>query len=52
MNMPCAIWIRRRQSYRSASPPKKTPKNRWGTQWLTTAKPASNGEWNRFHITR
>ena len=51
-NRPSAIWIRRRQSKRSARLPKNTEKNRWGSQWLITAKPASNGEWNACHMTQ
>ena len=46
MNRACAAWIRRRQSYRSASDPKYTENSRNGTQWLMTSKPASAGEWN------
>ena len=52
MNRACAAWIRRRQSYRSASDPKYTENSRNGTQWLMTSKPARAGEWNFCHSTQ
>ena len=52
MNMPQEIWMMRRLSKRSASAPNGIEKNRCGTQWLTTAKPASRGDSNSCHMTQ
>ena len=40
------LWIMRRGSTRSASPPTATENSRNGSQCEITAKPPSAGDWN------
>ena len=46
MYMICATWITLRQSNRSGERAEINGKQQKGVQWLSTAKPASTGEWN------
>ena len=52
MKSPAPSWMSRRPSYLSARAPNVTENSRCGSQWLTTANPASSGEWNSCHIAR
>jgi hypothetical protein len=52
ISTPLAIWMSRRQSKRSARAPAYTEKSKYGTQWLTTANPASVGEWKASKMTQ
>ena len=52
MNIATPVWMRRRESSRSFSAPTGTEKSKYGSQWETTAKPPSEGEWNFWKETQ